>query len=493
MTNYILSSIGNIAFIGIVALLSNQILHWFLLPIVICGIILGADAITWIRGQIDTFDVKGIIGLFGLHFFFFSPIIFIAADLKPVYSDVPQDWRYWFGLMGIINVLAISMYKLFEHIGQLGRKTFKRKWRLSTGRTEFVLSCSIAAAVLAQIYILIRFGGLAGIAQAQFSGSAAVFAGAGIPRMMSYAAPLLCIFGFLLFMQKTGKKRKSLMVGLILLTGFSFFQFIASGIYSSRGLVVTSIIWALILFHYFWRPISAKLLIVIFIPLLALNWLYAFYKDLGPEVLEYLQKDAAMERLETKTGRSFAGLLIGDLSRVDVQAYMLYRLVSSPETYDLKYGRTYLADFTPIIPYWIWRNKPANSGKVLAGTELLWGKKFYKKGVSFRRSNRAYGLAGEMMLNFGPYAVPFAYAVWGFLVGRFRRYVRHVPSGDLRFFWLPYFTWFIPNMLIWDLDNWLAHSMNRAVFPIFVVWLMAGKVSVLIPDGMKVNPSSAKL
>ena len=477
--NHLISTLFVIVCIVVAFIINSQVFHWFLLPISICGIILGNDALAWLRGRLDTFDVKGVIGIFGIYFFFLSPIIFIASDLNPVYADLPKDWRPWIGLMGIINTVSIILYKIFEFLGQTGRKRIKTSWQFDNRRSVIILAGAIAAAILSQAYVLIRFGGFAGIATAQFGGDASVFAGAGIPRLIADSAPILCVFAFLLLMRHTFKRKKNLFVGLILLTLFSCIVFVLSGLYSARGTVVTSIIWTIILFHYFWRPITPKFLLIILTPLLVINWVFAFYKDLGPKVIDYVQKENAVQRLEKKTGRTLIGTIVGDLSRVDVQAYMLYRLLSKPDKYNYRYGRTYLEDFTPIIPYWIWPNKPANSGKVLAGTELLWGKGFYKEGVSYLRSNRAYGLGGEMMLNFGFFPVPIAYAIWGFVVGRFRRYVKNLSEkNDLRFFIMPYFIWFIPNMLIWDLDNWVAHSVTRAAFPILIVWLMSSKVRI---------------
>ena len=491
--NYLASAALSCFAIIAAYMVNSQMLHWYLLPVSVCGLILGADAVSWFREQIGPFDIRGLIGIFGFHFFFLAPIIFVAGDLRPGYADTPNDWRYWIGLMGAINAVSIVLYRLFEHLGNQGERKTKKTWNFSGHRSTFVLICGIATALLAQLYVMVHFGGLSGITVAQFGGDSAVFAGLGIPRMIANSAPLLCLFGLLMFMRLNLSCKRSTLAGLILLVSFSCAQFVLSGLFSSRGLVVTSVIWGAIVFHFFWRPINAKVILIMLVPSIFMLWVYSFYKDLGPQVINYLGEQDAVQQLEKRTGRSFIGTLIGDFSRVDVHAYMLYRLVAAPERYELRYGRTYLEDFFPIIPYWIWRNKPANSGKVLAGTELLWGKNFYKENARFRKSTRAYGLAGETMLNFGPYAVPLSYAAWGFLVGRFRKYMRSIPHGDLRLLIVPYFIWFIPNMMAWDVDNWLAHFMIRAFFPILLVWMLSVKVPITPTDNTKSNKNFVRM
>ena len=473
--NYIISAFLSFGIIVVGYFFDDSVLHWFLLPVWGCGILIGADAVAWFRGQLDTFDIKGLIGVFGFHFFFLSPIVFISGSLQTSYIESPTDWRYWIGFMGLINLVSLVAYNLLEYLGGIGVRPLKTTWCFSPGRSTFVLGGAIVLSFAAQAYVLFRFGGYSGISAALFSGNTIVFAGAGIPRMMANSSPLLCMFGFLLLIRHTFRWKKNIISGLALLFLFSTIQFAMTGTYSSRGLVVTAIFWSVVLLHYFWRPLNAKFLLSLFAPMIVISWLYTFYKDLGPQVFEYLKRDDAIQLLEKKTGRSLAGVLIGDFSRVDVHAYMLYRLVTHPEEYDFRYGLTYLGDFAPIIPMWIWRGKPASSGKVIAGTELLWGRGFYDEGERYHRATRAYGVGGEMMLNFGPWAVPFAYGLWGFLVGRFRRFIRNMPEFDLRRFVVPYLIWLIPNMLAWDMDNWLAHTMNRAAFPVLIIWLAADK------------------
>jgi len=58
---------------------SGAVAHWFLLPLLACATIVGSDAVRWVRGAYDTFDPKGLIGLFGFHFFFLAPLLFVAG------------------------------------------------------------------------------------------------------------------------------------------------------------------------------------------------------------------------------------------------------------------------------------------------------------------------------------------------------------------------------------------------------------------------------
>jgi hypothetical protein len=174
------------------------------------------------------------------------------------------------------------------------------------------------------------------------------------------------------------------------------------------------------------------------------------------------------------TERTLTKFFIGDLSRCDVQAYFLRMQVSPQEGYHLRWGLTYLTAYYPVIPRWIWPDNTFDSGKVVAGTDALYGENSYRP-FSPMRSSAAYGLAGETMLNFGWPAVPVVYALLGWIVGRFRKYVVQLPPGDLRALLVPYGVLFMPNMLLWDSDNYLAHWLARAGFVFATVFLMSSR------------------
>src|SRR6478672_165349 len=45
------------------ALAEEDFAHWCLLPMILCGALIGMDALDWIRGRLDIFDPVGILGV----------------------------------------------------------------------------------------------------------------------------------------------------------------------------------------------------------------------------------------------------------------------------------------------------------------------------------------------------------------------------------------------------------------------------------------------
>ncbi len=42
---------------------SPDTLHWFLIPLTVCGSLVGVDMIKWMSGELDLYDVTGLIAL----------------------------------------------------------------------------------------------------------------------------------------------------------------------------------------------------------------------------------------------------------------------------------------------------------------------------------------------------------------------------------------------------------------------------------------------
>jgi hypothetical protein len=120
-------------------------------------------------------------------------------------------------------------------------------------------------------------------------------------------------------------------------------------------------------------------------------------------------------------------LLTLDLSRANIQAYLLYRLANAGRQYPYPMGGSYLSAAAIIIPKWIWPGRPPSITK--QASDLLLGRGAFERGY---HSPWAYGMGGEAMLNFGPFAVPFSFAVLGLATSLSRRWLKSLAPDDAR-------------------------------------------------------------
>jgi len=62
-------------------------LHWFLIPVTLCGCLIGTDMVKWICNRLDLYDATGLIALLGYHFFFIAPLLGKLFRRKPRQSQ----------------------------------------------------------------------------------------------------------------------------------------------------------------------------------------------------------------------------------------------------------------------------------------------------------------------------------------------------------------------------------------------------------------------
>ncbi|MDQ6860081.1 MAG: hypothetical protein M3032_02865, partial [Verrucomicrobiota bacterium] len=145
-----------------------QVAHWFAVPVLFCGIVIGCDAVKWARGGCDLFDPVGIVGLVGTHFFFFAPLLHVvlgytlADELPPV--DAPAEWRDWLGWMAVINFAGLLAYRG-------ARSWFNKRspaqpartlWRIEGKNLLVAAACGLTISVIAQGSIYASYGGVSG-------------------------------------------------------------------------------------------------------------------------------------------------------------------------------------------------------------------------------------------------------------------------------------------------------------------------------------------
>jgi hypothetical protein len=300
--------------------------------------------------------------------------------------------------------------------------------------------------------------------------------GAGTFRSLGTAFVVITLVYLSWRRVKAGKKTASLFAATTLLTVSAGLQFLFSGLEGSRSAVLFMVFWVAGIIHYFWRPFKVRQLMFGLPFLLGFMYVYNFYDVLGSEAISMLAQGRPLSGLEQASGRDDRVLYIEDLSRTSTQSYQLYRLSVSDE-YELRQGKTYIDSFAHYVPTWIWREKPVDPEKRIAGTDLLFGSGVYEPGNRTKQNSlRVYGLLGEALLNFGVLLAPLPFAIWGFLMGAYRRCLSSWLSTDARLFLAPYLTLSLIFAVFSDLDNFVASLLFRAAAVILMLGLASSRI-----------------
>jgi hypothetical protein len=115
--------------------------HWFVIPIMVCGFLIGIDFVDWLRGRMDLFDPVGILGFLGFHTLFLAPLLHVSMDYWMSFITPPPDWREWLGKMGALNAGGLSVYAVVSRVWKApARPRLPRIWVRNPG---FVLAAAL--------------------------------------------------------------------------------------------------------------------------------------------------------------------------------------------------------------------------------------------------------------------------------------------------------------------------------------------------------------
>lgn len=456
------------------AAFETRLVHWFLVPVIACGLIIGRDAMDWLSGRIDPFHPRGVIGVVGVHFFFLAPLLLVFWDLDYDVVRGPDDWRPWLGIMATINATGLLLYRGLDALvygrGR-GRPQARpvQRWAMDPARAPAVLILALILASMAQIYLWIRFGGLGGQITGYKSLDGGDLGGRFKYQLLAGALPILLLM-LLSALQRRRTRETGRYSAAFLLLALTFaLYFLVDGLRGSRSATVWTLFWATGIIHFFWRRLSARLLLAGLLPLLLFMYLYGFYKSYGDQVLRVYEESGGVSELSQRTGRTVEHLLIRDMSRADVQAFLVFRLLADDVPYDLTWGTTY-AEAVPraLVPRSLWSDRPAVPRKAMAGARIHFGgPNPYGDGLS-----KVYGLAGEGLLNFHIPGALLAFCALGVAMGIYRRALATWPAYDARLFMAPFMAnWFL-TALIGDVDNLITFTMTKAAFPMLILLLV---------------------
>lgn len=482
--NYLDSAFISIFICSLIALwcvqTSIQFQHWFLIPVVLSGILIGIDTVRWFCSYLTIFDPVGIIGILGFHFFFLAPILHVTWDKwLEEWFDYPPDWRPWVGGMAFLNLFGLILYRfcINQNSKQLQPKPSRTVWQVEPKRFFWIISFAMIFSAVLQIGVYQQFGGIMGyIASATDIENRTAWEGMGIVFLFSESFPILAMMAFALY-ARSRPKMQSWSVLIVVLLIFLVLQLFFGGLRGSRSNTIWALFWVAGIIHFMIRPITKKDIAFGLVFLMIFMYIYGFFKNGGLEGIQTaLQGQEARAELEEQSGRTWEDLVLGDLGRTDVQAYMLYKLKRPESDYKYVWGETYLAALTILIPKAIMPEKPFKD-KVLQGTNLLYGANSYIPNQVW--SSKVYGIAGEVMLNFEPYVVPLMFIPFGLLVKWVQQCLLTWNSSDSRLLLLPMLVNFCFVVLVSDLDNDIFFLVKNSGLPTFAIWF--GSTKKLLP------------
>lgn len=472
--NFLSSLFLSLFFVLVFITLSpDKFLHWFVIPVFLCGVIIGIDALKWIKGQVSIFDPIGIIGLYGLWFFFLAPLVHVWFDYWMPFTGItpPQEWREWVGVWSLLNFVGLIAFNFTRRVPVRKQNIGSSLWVIDNRIFWPILLIGLLFTAGLQIAIYYQFGGISGYVTTYEAQAVQSFRGWGIWFALSESFPLLFFVAYALLGQKGKILRKPIFVWLVFLL-FLLFKILFGGLRGSRSEVIFSLFWAVGVVHFVLRPVSKKSIYLLLLFLVVFMYFYGFYKGAGREVAALLSGTVSLTDLEQRTRRDELAVLLGDLSRTDIQAFLLYRIISVRD-YEYSWGRTYIGALSLLIPRSLWPDRPAT--KVKEGTEAQYGAGSYVPDIF--QSSKVYGLAGETMLNFTPLAIPMGFAFWGLVV----RYVRHFLSTldrrDPRLLIAPWLVLFCSvAFLIGDSDNLVFFVIKNIAPLFFIIWFGTKKI-----------------
>ena len=295
------------------AAFSEDCRHWFIIPTALCGVLMGVDAVDWARGRINVLDSAGLIGLFGVYFFFIAPLLHISqdhviADWSWLVETPPPDWRPWIGMMACLNFAGLLFYRVtMTAASKPGRRDSGVAWELNESRFPWVIGAVILIAALAQYWILSRFGGFASyISTFEEEGNEA-FEGLGRLFLLGESLPILLVLGYVLIGRHY--RASSTTIALVaLLAGFLLTTIVVGGLRGARSYTILNLFWAVGMIHYCLRRITKPVVAAGLVFLVVFMYGYGFYKWGGTDVVQ----DGSRQTRTYRLGRRYESQLHAD-------------------------------------------------------------------------------------------------------------------------------------------------------------------------------------
>ena len=469
---YILNaSLLNIGVTCVFLALDSRFLHWFVLPTTVCGVVCLSSLLGAVK-QEQLFTDPSLLGsVLGYHHTYLAPMLLVYWDYRIIALPIqPDDFRPWLGRLACINLVGITiLIYVFLHVVKSPANTkLRRTWVINRSRLVLSGMLVILASVAMQVYVYSDFGGVSGYVD-KFLYDRDAWTNKGALLVIAESAPLMAVLILGCLRQKRMRRERVRRTSWHLLVvcglGFLVLQILFGGLRGSRSNIVVNCFFAAGIVHQVFRPLSKRAIICLGIAAVAFSYYYVFFKDFGYEGVSAAISLEGRESLLSQSGRSTESLVISDLSRSDMQAFIVQQLANGQDV-DLARGRTYVGALSLLIPRVIWPDRPP--AKLKWTTELENGPGSYGRVFP---STRVCGQLGEAMVNFGYLGVPISFAFMGFVLGKVSALSRRLWITDARRMLLPGMVLASVCMVIQDSDNFLYFIVQYLAIPWTIVWI----------------------
>lgn len=451
----------------VLAVAAPELRHWFLVPTTICGALIAADLFPFFRGEIDILHPQTLFSIIGMHLLYVAPILGVYWDLWPRYViGPPEGYPYWLGWMNCLNIFGIIIYRLTRHFVSSSRAQLSSVWVPNRATFWGWWPTFLLITGGSQAYVYAKMGGISGTLAAAGT-RIAELNGLGYVVMLGNNTPIILFLGYM-FLPLSPRVKGSWGVLAIVFAVYFIVCLLCGGLMGTRTPTVVNLFLATGMVHLTVRKLTKTVMAIGLLFLLAFMYVYGFYKQEGLAGLQHISAGTeAMDASTKRSGRTIQMTILEDLSRSDIQALTLSRVVSSDSQVQYALGRTYFGALALVIPKSIWPGRPET--KVQEGTEMLYGAGSYTKGEI--GASNIYGFAGEALLNFPFIFVPFLFCIPGILIGALSRLYRILPARDTRTLLLPAAIFMASSMLIGDSDNFLVSFLALLLVPALFVFL----------------------
>jgi hypothetical protein len=466
------------AVVVLLAALDERFRHFFLVPVAMAGILTGADASRWVRRDTDLFDAGALVAGIAFYFMFVTPLLHVHLDYWMKGVAMPPDWRTWLGWMAVINAFSYGCYMAARRLwapraapsGVHARA--RTVWHVKPTAGLVFICVAFIAAACAQLWLYGRVGGLGGYLAAfdARASDANPFLGTGWIVTIAESGPILFVLGFIQMAVRRPSLRRWSVIGAVLVL-CAFLLIFFGGLRGSRANILWNMFWAVGIVHLTLRKVPKWATVAFAVVAIFFMYSYGFYKSLGSNAWTSVSSISAARDLGEETGRTFSTVLLGDLGRSDVQAYLLYQTTSPQSDYSYAWGRTYVGALALVIPERLWPNRPVT--KVKEGTDAQYGAGTFDGGF---KSSRIYGLSGEALLNFGYPAIPVAFLLFGLFVSTITRTAGRWEPQDARRAIMPLLTIVCILLLVSDSDNVVWIIVKYGAVPAAVIFFSSSRL-----------------